>query len=89
MTSAGFSDPVVTGLEETINLGGDADQAYDWAYGLLSWMLEGLDENSQHQAQRNLRATIDNHHGKDGVRFGSAVWLVTARNPATNRSVAE
>jgi SAM-dependent methyltransferase len=82
LTAAGYSDVVVTGLQRTMNLGADPGHAYDWALGLLAWMLDGLDGPAQDRARRVLRRTIDTHHGRDGVRFASATWLITAHNPS-------
>ena len=47
--------------------------------GLLSWMLEGRDRAERDRARAALLATLREHERPDGVAFGSAAWLVTAR----------
>jgi SAM-dependent methyltransferase len=84
LSTAGYAEVAVRGLERTMNLGSHPQEAYEWALGLLAWMLDGLDDETRHRAQEALHRTIDTHHGADGVRFGSATWLLTARNPAAD-----
>jgi SAM-dependent methyltransferase len=78
LTQAGFTDVDLTGLEEPMWFGDDADDADAFVLGLLGWMLEGLDEEGRQRAQRDLRATMEAHAGPDGVTFGSATWLISA-----------
>ena len=85
VTAAGYSDVAVEGLDGNMDLGPDAQGAYDLMLGLLGWMLEGLDDNGRRAAQDALRRTIDAHTGPDGVRFAAAVWLISARRIATPR----
>jgi hypothetical protein len=65
---------------QTWNAGTDTDDAYDFISGLgpVQMMLEGLDEAMKTQGLDNLRATIAAHQTPDGIRFGSASWVVTA-----------
>ena len=78
VTAAGFTGVAVAGLDGVMALGPDADRAYDFALGLLGWMLTGLDDAARRRAEHALRRTIDAHAGPDGVRFGAATWLITA-----------
>jgi SAM-dependent methyltransferase len=78
LTTAGFTDVDLGGLEVPMWFGHDADDACGFVLGLLSWMLEGLDEEGRQRAQRDLRAAMDAHAGPDGVTLGSAAWLITA-----------
>ena len=82
--AAGYVDVVVREARAPMWFGADADQAYGFTLGLLGWMLDGLDSAGQDQARRALRATIETHIGADGVTFGSAAWLVTARTGDTS-----
>jgi hypothetical protein len=44
-------------------------------------MLDGLDPAGRDRAVADLRRRLEAHAGPDGVEFGSAAWLVTARRP--------
>jgi SAM-dependent methyltransferase len=76
---AGFRDVEVTGLEQPMHFGADADEACQFVLGLLGWMLHGLDEAGQARALEALRATVKAHEGAQGVTYGSATWITTAR----------
>ncbi|MQY04903.1 Ubiquinone/menaquinone biosynthesis C-methyltransferase UbiE [Actinomadura sp. RB68] len=77
LTGAGFTDPDIRPLQKSMCFGADPDEAYDFLAGLLGWMLEGLDDDRRRQALGALRATLEEHHGPDGVRYASAAWLIT------------
>ena len=61
--------------------GNDADDAHQFALGLLGWMLEGLDAAGRARAIEALHATMAAHTTSDGVVFGSAAWIVEATRP--------
>jgi SAM-dependent methyltransferase len=82
LSGAGYADVTITGVEAPMYLGPDPDQAYDFTLGFLGWMLDGLDAVRERRAREALRSTIDAHAGPDGVTFGSAAWLITARSDA-------
>ena len=44
-------------------------------------LLADLDEAKKRQALDNLRALVVAHQTPDGVVFGSAAWVMTARRP--------
>jgi hypothetical protein len=48
-------------------------------FGLMGWMLQGLDDAGRDRALDNLRVTVAAHETLDGVLFDSATWLITAR----------
>jgi SAM-dependent methyltransferase len=77
--AAGFAHVAVQGLDGSMVLGADPESAYDLAFGLLGWMLNGLDDDARRRAEQALRRTIEAHEQPDGVRFAAAVWLITAR----------
>jgi hypothetical protein len=62
-------------------LGANPGDAYEFALGLLGWMLEGLDERQRTQALSTLRATVTTHSTADGVVYGSGAWLIRAQRP--------
>src|SRR3954447_27026520 len=80
LSAAGYADVAIRGLEGGMYLGPDPEQAYDFTLGFLGWLLDGLDPVRRARASEALRCTIDAHAGLDGVFFGSAAWLVTARS---------
>jgi SAM-dependent methyltransferase len=79
LRQAGFRDVELTGLEKPMNFGSDAGNAYQFVLGLLGWTLRGLDGAGQARAREALRATLSAHEGVDGVMYGSATWIITAR----------
>jgi SAM-dependent methyltransferase len=83
LTEAGFTDVAFAGSEQPFNVGSNADDAYRFAAGLapVQWLLADLDEAGKAEALDGLRATIAAHETADGVVFGSAAWVVTARKP--------
>jgi SAM-dependent methyltransferase len=83
LTEAGFTDIAFAESTPPWRLGSDADDAYGFVTGLhvIKMMLEDLDDALRAQALDNLRATAAEHETPDGVFFGSAAWVVTARTP--------
>lgn len=79
LTAAGHRQVEVEGLEEPEWWGADPDDAMTFVLGLAGWMLDGLDPDARDRAVADLRRRVEAHAGPDGVEFGSAAWLVTAR----------
>ena len=79
LTSTGFYDVRVSGLEERTYFGSDPDDAYRFVSGLMQWMLDELDDAARTRALEALHRTMRAHHTAQGVAFRSAAWLVTAR----------
>lgn len=80
---AGFRDVGLEAVEAPFRIGADGDDAYTFVSGLgvTRALLADLDEPTRQEALDALRATLTDHETADGVVFGSAVWLVTARRP--------
>jgi ubiquinone/menaquinone biosynthesis C-methylase UbiE len=76
LADAGFTGITVTGLAESIWFGPDAGRAYRFFAGLgpVRAALAGADPG----VAERLRELVASRAGPDGVRFGSAMWLVTA-----------
>jgi len=83
LTEAGFTDISFAESAPPWRLGSDADDAYGFVTGLrvIKMMLEDLDDSLRAQALDNLHATAAAHETPDGVYFGSAAWVITARKP--------
>ena len=79
LRGAGFVDVAFDDLREPALFGPDPLAARDVMAGLLSWMLDGRDAAERDRARAALLATMQAHAGPDGVTFGSAAWLITAR----------
>ena len=78
---AGFEDVNLQSVAEPITLGVDAEDAFAFvrSLGVTRGMLRDVDADTAARALEALRATIDAHHTGEGVRFGSAAWLITGR----------
>ena len=83
LTATGFEDIEVTASREPYWAGADASDAFGFVSdtGPVRGLLEGLEPDDQARALDRLRAAIAAHDTGDGVYFGSAAWLVTARHP--------
>jgi SAM-dependent methyltransferase len=83
LAEAGFTDVAFANSEHDWNVGTDTDDAYGFLSGLqpVLMMLEDLDEKTKAQALGQLREVVAAHETPDGILFGSAAWVVTARKP--------
>jgi SAM-dependent methyltransferase len=81
LTGVGFEAVELTSFEEPLWFGADADAAYAFVggIGIVKGLSEGLDEVARADAHEKLKAALRSHETPEGVRFGSAVWLITAR----------
>jgi hypothetical protein len=52
------------------------------ATGFVRFLLSELETDQRTQAEANLRSTIDEHLGAEGVSMASAAWLITATRGA-------
>jgi len=78
LTEAGYTAVTVDGTAAPMWFGEDADDAFDLVFGLLGWMLEGLDDAGRARAEAALRASIAAHETADGVCYRSAAWTTQA-----------
>lgn len=82
LTEAGFADVDIVPVDLPFWAGADPEDAFGFVRttGLVRGLSEGLDASQVDQGLAALRATIDaSASGPDGVLFGSAVWVITAR----------
>ena len=81
LTGAGFEAVELTSIQEPLWFGADADAAYAFVggIGIVKGLSEGLDEVARADSHEKLKAALRSHETPEGVRFGSAVWLITAR----------
>lgn len=64
-----FTDVEIDPLQGPMWFGVDPGDAYDFALGLLGWMLDGVSGDQRAQALSALRSTVAAHHTADGVRI--------------------
>ena len=81
LTLAGFADVRLDEIDALQELGTDADDAFSFVrtMGVVKGLTEDLDEVAREQALTAIRETMAAHQTPDGVLFGAAAWLVTAR----------
>ena len=72
-----FRDVAIEGHEEDMYFGADVDDAVDFVTGQFASAIAKLDDPDG--AVEALRSDMAAHLTADGVRYGSAAWLVTAR----------
>ncbi|SHK87597.1 Ubiquinone/menaquinone biosynthesis C-methylase UbiE [Pseudonocardia thermophila] len=78
LTAAGFAQITLDPLVAEMWFGEDGDDAARFVLGQLAWMLDGVDDETRARAEAALRSTTAAHETADGVRFGSAAWLIRA-----------
>jgi SAM-dependent methyltransferase len=81
LADAGFEGVDVEAVEEPMWLGADGADAFGFLreMGAIRGLLNGLDEATAARALDTLRETLAAHATAEGVLFGSAAWLITAR----------
>ena len=80
LSGAGFESVGFTSIEEPVWLGADAAAAYRFVgeIGIVKGLSDDLDPNAKAAAHERLRAALRAHETPEGVRFDSAVWLISA-----------
>jgi len=78
LTAAGFDAPRLDAIESTTWFGDTAEAATDFIAGLQGWMLRDLDDGQREGALATLHDMFAAHVEPDGVRLGSAAWVITA-----------
>ena len=79
-TDAGsFHDIVLSEARSPMTFGATARAAHDFVLGQLGWLIADLDETRRRTALLALMRTMQDHESSEGVQFGSAMWLISAR----------
>jgi SAM-dependent methyltransferase len=81
LEQSGFADVQLTGHTASMRFGRDLEQAEGFVMRQLGWMLGDADQAERAAAVDRLRQSLTDHQTSDGVRYGSAAWLVSARRP--------
>lgn len=79
LEQAGFRDVAFTDMSDPLILGRTVDDAFGYMYAMYGWMAEELDDAVRERAKAELRESLEAHRTADGVTYGSATWLITAR----------
>ena len=79
LVTAGFDDIVFSEARGPMTFGATAGRAYDFVLGQLGWLVADLDQTRREAALDALMRTMQEHETREGVRFGSAMWLIGAR----------
>jgi SAM-dependent methyltransferase len=79
LTSAGFADVQLRGMNESMYFGRDVDAACQLISGQFARMMDALDADTKARALDGLRANMADHQTDRGVLYDSAAWLIEAR----------
>lgn len=81
LTDAGFGDIALIQARSPMRFGATARGAYDFVLGQLGWLVDDLGETRRRTALLALMQAMQDHESSQGVQFGSAMWLISARLP--------
>jgi hypothetical protein len=83
LTDAGFHEVALEALDVPMYFGRDADEGFPILKDLLGWTVRDLEPSDAEKAMTRLRDLLLQHQSPDGVAFGCAAWLITARRAHT------
>ena len=83
LDAAGFENVHLEPIEEPVNFGADADDAFSFVrtLGIVEGLTKNLDADMRARALEQLHRALKAHDTGDGVLVGSCAWLITARRP--------
>jgi SAM-dependent methyltransferase len=81
LAAAGYEEVGFEPIDEPIEFGTDADDAFAFmrTLGIVEGLTQDLDDAGRAKALGELHKTVVAHAGADGVLFGTSAWLITAR----------
>lgn len=81
--AAGFEDVELQAIDDPLQLGPDADDAFEFVrnMGIVHGLTQDLDDATRARALDEVRAVLEAHQSDEGVLLGTSVWLITARRP--------
>ncbi|RYU11630.1 class I SAM-dependent methyltransferase [Nocardioides iriomotensis] len=83
LTVAGFDEVALQPLDTPMYFGRDADEGFPILRDLLGWTVRDLEPTDAEKAMTRLSDLLVQHETPDGVAFGCAAWLITARRAPT------
>ncbi len=85
LARAGFEEVSVEPHEETLAVGGSRELErvveFILQVGPTGTVLRDADAETKQRVEETVRESLRPHLGPEGLRMGSAVWIVTARQP--------
>ncbi len=80
LTAAGFTDIQLDPVDEPMELGTDAEDAFEFfkVSGVVRGLLDGVDDAGRTQALDDLHTAFKQAETAEGVLLASAAWLITA-----------
>jgi len=83
---AGYQGVELESVDEPLEFGTDADDAFGFlqGVGIVEGLTQDLNDAQTAEALDRLRATVVAHDTADGVLFGTSAWLITARRAAAS-----
>jgi SAM-dependent methyltransferase len=84
LSGAGFVDVRIDAIDAPLCFGADPDDAFAFVstLGITRGLLQDVDPHAANDAMEELRRTLAEHDGADGVSFAGSAWLITARRQA-------
>lgn len=81
LTDAGFGDVEFEEVNEPLEFGRDAVDAYSFVrtMGIVEGLIRDLDEATMAACLERVRAMLAAHQTHGGVLLGTSAWLITAR----------
>ena len=81
LDAAGFVDVTLEEIDEPVDFGTDADDAFAFlsTFGVTRGLTQDLDEHDRNRALDALRRTLVEHETDQGVVLGTSAWLISAR----------
>jgi SAM-dependent methyltransferase len=81
LEAARFADVTLEEVDQPIELGRDADDAFSFVsgFGFTRGVTQDMDADQKDRALQALSRTMVEHETDDGVLFGTSAWLITAR----------
>jgi SAM-dependent methyltransferase len=79
LATAGFDDIVFSEARGPMTFGATAGGAHGFVLGQLGWLVADLDQTRREAALDALMRTMQEHETSEGVRFASAMWLISGR----------
>lgn len=83
--AAGFEAVRLEPLDVPMYFGRDAEEGFPILRDLLGWMVRDLEPAAAHHALDRMRVLLGEHETGDGVAFGCAAWLITARRSTSRQ----
>jgi SAM-dependent methyltransferase len=80
LQKVGFRDIDCRPVVAPMYFGRSVDEGFLRISESMSWMMSGLTPDEQERAVADLRALLTAHSTPEGVAFGSAAWLFSARS---------